>query len=149
MPPTSHALASATQRARRIADEVLFPAAQTTDRAPLVPRARLDALGVTGPSFIGIHCVHLDAADIALMAAHGCHAVHCPTSNMKLASGAAPIAGYLDAGINVALGTDSVASNNRLDVVLPQLRKRQRPRKAIHLSPAAQTTLVNNPTDCL
>lgn len=79
--------------------------------------ARLDALGVTGPSFIGIHCVHLDAADIALMAAHGCHAVHCPTSNMKLASGIAPVAAMVTAGVNVALGTDGAASNNRLDML--------------------------------
>lgn len=79
--------------------------------------ARLDRLGVTGPSFIGIHCVHLDAADIALMAAHGCHAVHCPASNMKLASGIAPVPALLAAGVNVALGTDGAASNNRLDLL--------------------------------
>jgi len=79
--------------------------------------ARLDRLGITGPTFVGIHCVHLDAADIALMAAHGCHAVHCPASNMKLASGIAPVAALLAAGVNVALGTDGAASNNRLDVL--------------------------------
>ncbi len=79
--------------------------------------ARLDRLGVTGPSFVGIHCVHLDAQDIALMAAHGCHAVHCPASNMKLASGIAPVTAMLAAGVNVALGTDGAASNNRLDLL--------------------------------
>jgi 5-methylthioadenosine/S-adenosylhomocysteine deaminase len=80
------------------------------------PLARLDALGVTGPSFIVIHGVHLDAADIALLAKHGSHVVHCPASNMKLASGIAPVTAMLDAGVNVALGTDGAASNNRLDL---------------------------------
>lgn len=79
--------------------------------------ARLDRLGVTGPGFVAIHGVHLDAADIALLAAHGCHVVHCPASNMKLASGIAPVAALLAAGVNVALGTDGAASNNRLDLL--------------------------------
>jgi 5-methylthioadenosine/S-adenosylhomocysteine deaminase len=79
--------------------------------------ARLDRLGVTGPGFVAIHGVHLDAADIALLAAHGCHVVHCPASNMKLASGIAPVAALLGAGVNVALGTDGAASNNRLDIL--------------------------------
>ncbi len=78
---------------------------------------RLDRLGVTGPDFIAIHGVHLDAADIARLAAHGCHVVHCPASNMKLASGIAPVAALLQAGVNVALGTDGAASNNRLDIL--------------------------------
>ncbi|MCC6868067.1 MAG: TRZ/ATZ family hydrolase [Burkholderiales bacterium] len=83
----------------------------------VTPLARLDRLGVTGPDFIAIHCVHLDAPDIALMARHGCHAVHCPASNMKLASGIAPVAALVAAGVNVALGTDGAASNNRLDIL--------------------------------
>jgi len=86
----------------------------TTGMTPLV---RLDRLGVTGPDFIAIHCVHVDASDIALLASHGCHAVHCPASNMKLASGIAPVAALVAAGVNVALGTDGAASNNRLDVL--------------------------------
>lgn len=79
--------------------------------------ARLDRLGVTGPNFVAIHAVHLDAADIALLATHGCHVVHCPASNMKLASGIAPVTALLAAGVNVALGTDGAASNNRLDIL--------------------------------
>jgi 5-methylthioadenosine/S-adenosylhomocysteine deaminase len=81
------------------------------------PLARLDRLGVTGPSFIAIHAVHVDEADRALLAKHGCHVVHCPASNMKLASGIAPVAALAEAGVNVALGTDGAASNNRLDVL--------------------------------
>ncbi len=80
------------------------------------PLRRLDHLGVTGPGFIAIHAVHVDAGDIALLASQDCHVVHCPASNMKLASGIAPLAALLAAGVNVALGTDGAASNNRLDI---------------------------------
>ena len=80
------------------------------------PLARLDRLGATGPGFIAIHAVHVDAVDIAALAAQGCHVVHCPASNLKLASGIAPVPALLAAGVNVALGTDGAASNNRLDV---------------------------------
>lgn len=82
----------------------------------VTPLARLDALGATGPSFIAIHAVHVDESDIATLARHGCHVVHCPASNMKLASGIAPVSRIADAGVNVALGTDGAASNNRLDL---------------------------------
>jgi 5-methylthioadenosine/S-adenosylhomocysteine deaminase len=80
------------------------------------PLGRLDRLGATGPAFIAIHAVHLDGADIDRLATQGCHVVHCPGSNMKLASGIAPLAELLSRGINVALGTDGAASNNRLDL---------------------------------
>lgn len=88
-------------------------AVRTTGATPL---ARLDALGATGPTFIAIHAVHVTPADIALLAAQGSSVVHCPASNMKLASGIAPLQALHDAGINVALGTDGGASNNRLDL---------------------------------
>jgi 5-methylthioadenosine/S-adenosylhomocysteine deaminase len=81
------------------------------------PLARLDALGATGPNFIAVHAVHLDDRDIATLVRHRCHVVHCPASNMKLASGIAPVAKLLEAGVNVALGTDGAASNNRLDML--------------------------------
>ena len=81
------------------------------------PLARLDRLGATGPSFVAIHAVHVDARDIELLAAQGCHVVHCAGSNMKLASGIAPVAALLAHGVNVALGTDGAASNNRLDML--------------------------------
>ena len=80
------------------------------------PLARLDALGATGPGFIAIHAVHPGAGDIDLLARQRCGVVHCPASNLKLASGIAPVADYLAAGIVVALGTDGAASNNRLDL---------------------------------
>ncbi len=81
------------------------------------PVERLDRLGVTGPSLIAAHCVHLSPGDIDKLAAQGCHVVHCPASNMKLASGIAPIAALVLRGVNVALGTDGAASNNRLDLM--------------------------------
>ncbi len=82
----------------------------------LAPLQRLHRLGVTGPGFIAIHAVDANASDIKLLAAQGSHVVHCPTSNLKLASGIAPIAALKRAGVNVALGSDGAASNNRLDV---------------------------------
>jgi len=82
----------------------------------MTPLARVDRLGATGPAFIAIHAVHLDSADIALLAAQGCHVVHCPASNLKLGSGIAPVTELQRRGVNVALGTDGAASNNRLDI---------------------------------
>ncbi len=90
--------------------------AESLARFGLAPLQRLDRLGATGPGFIAIHGVQLDAADIDLLAAQHCHVVHCPTSNLKLANGVAPIDTLLRHGVNVALGTDGAASNNRLDV---------------------------------
>lgn len=83
----------------------------------MTPLARLDRLGATGPGFVAIHAVHPGPGDIEILDAHQCHVVHCPTSNMKLASGIAPIGEYLARGINVALGSDGPASNNRLDIM--------------------------------
>lgn len=80
------------------------------------PLERLAALGLLSPRVMAVHAVHLTDDDIAALARHGCHAVHCPSSNLKLASGFSPVAKLADAGVNVALGTDGAASNNRLDL---------------------------------
>ena len=80
------------------------------------PLERLARLGLLGPNFIGVHAVHVSDAEIDLLAQHGCHMAHCPTSNLKLASGIAPLAKLAAAGINLGLGTDGAASNNRLDL---------------------------------
>ena len=80
------------------------------------PLARLEKLGLLGPNFIAVHAVHLEPAEIALLARLGCSVAHCPSSNLKLASGIAPVDKMLSSGINVGLGTDGAASNNRLDV---------------------------------
>jgi 5-methylthioadenosine/S-adenosylhomocysteine deaminase len=80
------------------------------------PLARLHNLGITGPSLIAVHGVHLNADEQALLAAQGCHIAHCPASNLKLASGIAPIAGLLAQGVNIGIGSDGAASNNKLDL---------------------------------
>lgn len=82
----------------------------------LRPLARIEKAGLLGPGLIAVHGVHLDDQEIALFARHGCSVAHCPSSNLKLASGIAPVAKLLQAGINVGLGTDGAASNNRLDL---------------------------------
>jgi len=96
--------------------ETVDEVSQSRAQHGLAPLHRLHALGATGPSFIAIHGVHLEPADIELMSLHGGHVVHCPASNLKLASGIAPVPSLLARGINVALGTDGAASNNRLDI---------------------------------
>jgi 5-methylthioadenosine/S-adenosylhomocysteine deaminase len=63
-----------------------------------------------------VHGVHLDDSEMELLARSGSHIAHCPTSNLKLASGIAPVADLLRHGVNVGLGTDGAASNNRLDL---------------------------------
>jgi len=80
------------------------------------PLQRLADLGLLGPGLIAVHTVHLEPREIELFAQHGCHVAHCPSSNLKLASGLAPVRALLAAGVNVALGTDGAASNNRLDM---------------------------------
>ena len=80
------------------------------------PIERLRRLGLLSPGLIGVHAVHLDAGEISLLAEHGCSIAHCPTSNLKLASGIAPIAALHAHGVNIGLGTDGAASNNRLDL---------------------------------
>jgi 5-methylthioadenosine/S-adenosylhomocysteine deaminase len=81
------------------------------------PLERLQRLNLVTPNLIAVHAVHLSREEIALLARHGCSVVHCPSSNLKLASGFAPIAKLAEAGVNIALGTDGAASNNRLDML--------------------------------
>ena len=80
------------------------------------PVKHLDSLGLLGPHLIADHCVHLEDPDIKTMAAHGVKVVHNPESNMKLASGIAPVPEMLARGLTVGLGTDGCASNNNLDL---------------------------------
>lgn len=81
------------------------------------PLQRLEQLDLIGPQFIAVHMTQLNEAEIERFAASGAHIVHCPESNMKLASGFCPLDKLLKAGINVALGTDGAASNNDLDLL--------------------------------
>jgi 5-methylthioadenosine/S-adenosylhomocysteine deaminase len=80
------------------------------------PVERLQRLGLLGPGLIAVHAVHLTDDEIALLARHGASIAHCPSSNLKLASGFAPVAKVAAAGITLSIGTDGAASNNRLDM---------------------------------
>ena len=80
------------------------------------PLARLNDLGLVGPGFQCVHATQLLDAEIRMLANAGASVIHCPESNLKLASGACRVADLLQAGVNVALGTDGAASNNDLDM---------------------------------
>jgi len=94
------------------AAEVAEAVAQTGQR----PLSRLNDLGLVTPALVAVHATQLTDEDIAQLAGAGAHVVHCPRSNLKLASGTCRVADLVAAGVNVALGTDGAASNNRLDV---------------------------------
>jgi len=96
--------------------ETLDEVAESVRQHGVRPLARLQRTGLLGPNFLGVHAVHLDADEISILAEHGCHIAHCPTSNMKLASGIAPVTSMQERGIGIGLGTDGAASNNRLDL---------------------------------
>lgn len=90
--------------------------AQSLEQFGIRPMQRLAELGVLGPGLVAAHCVHVDEQEMDLLAEYGCHVAHCQTSNLKLASGIAPIASMKQRGVSVGIGTDGAASNNRLDV---------------------------------
>ncbi|MFC6632059.1 TRZ/ATZ family hydrolase [Microbulbifer taiwanensis] len=94
------------------AGEVARALAETGER----PTERLLRLGLLGPQTLCVHMTAVNERDIELLQQSGAHVAHCPRSNLKLASGFCPAARLLEAGINVALGTDGAASNNGLDL---------------------------------
>jgi 5-methylthioadenosine/S-adenosylhomocysteine deaminase len=115
-------------RVRKLADELDLPihihVHETADevRQGLTqhgcrPLARLDRLGLVSPSLAAVHMTQLAADEIDRIAEAGASVVHCPESNLKLASGFCPVARLREAGVNVALGTDGAASNNDLDML--------------------------------
>ncbi len=81
------------------------------------PVAYLQELGVLTERTVAAHCVHLSEEDIAILAEEGVGVSHNPVSNLKLASGVAPVPRMLTAGVKLSIGTDGTASNNRLDVL--------------------------------
>lgn len=80
------------------------------------PVEHLENLGVLGPSFVAAHVIHVSEKEMDLLAGSGTKVVHCPESNMKLASGASPVGELIKRGIAVGIGTDGPASNNNLDL---------------------------------
>lgn len=112
---------------RELADELGLPlhihlaetrqeTALSLQQHGLRPVAHADRLGLLRPGTILAHVVDVDADEMALLARRGVSVVHNPSSNMKLASGVAPVPAMLDAGVRLALGSDGAASNNRLNM---------------------------------
>ncbi len=86
------------------------------ERYGVTPVEHLETLGLLGPSTLACHCVKVSARDIDILKKHEVKVVHCVESNMKLASGIAPVVDMLECGITVCLGTDGGASNNDVDM---------------------------------
>lgn len=81
------------------------------------PLERMNELGLVSPNLMAVHLTQTTEKEIDLLAESGSHVVHCPESNLKLASGFCPVKQLMDAGVNVALGTDSASSNNDLSML--------------------------------
>ena len=116
------------ERVRTLADELDIPvhihlhetASEVSDSQSATgerPISRLDRLGLLCDRLIAVHMTQLERSEIEQVADRGVHVVHCPESNLKLASGFCPVAELLAAGANVALGTDGAASNNDLSML--------------------------------
>lgn len=97
--------------------ETAFEVLDQQEKTGMNPLQRLFEQGLLTPGFMAVHMTQLRDEDIELFARTGAHVVHCPESNLKLASGFSPVAKCLEYGINVALGTDGSASNNDLDML--------------------------------
>jgi 5-methylthioadenosine/S-adenosylhomocysteine deaminase len=96
--------------------ETAAEVAQSVETHGERPLARLDREGLLSSLLVAVHVTELDDTELILLARRGASVVHCPESNLKLASGFCPVARLLAAGVNVALGTDGAASNNDLDM---------------------------------
>ena len=118
---------------------------ETPPRAPSTVQL-LDRLGVLAARPLLIHCVLLDYDDVVRLVDHGCAVAHCPVANAKLGHGVAPLPELREAGVRVGLGTDSVGSNNRLDLLeearLASLLQRGRLASHDYLGPAELLRLV-------
>jgi 5-methylthioadenosine/S-adenosylhomocysteine deaminase len=98
--------------------ETAAEVATLRQRFSLTPVEHLEALGILAPNVLACHCVALTAEDIQRLKRYDVKVSHNPESNMKLASGIAPVPQLLAAGVCVGLGTDGAASNNNLDLFL-------------------------------
>lgn len=97
--------------------ETAYDVSQSMAQYSERPLQRLERLGLLNHRLLAVHMTQLELADIPLLSERGVQVIHCPRSNLKLASGYCPIAPLLDAGVNVSVGTDGAASNNRLDLL--------------------------------
>ena len=96
--------------------ETAFEVEDALEKSGKRPTARLAELKVLGTNTQCVHMTQIDESDVALLQATGAHVIHCPESNLKLASGLSPVQTFRKAGVNVAIGTDGAASNNDLDL---------------------------------
>jgi 5-methylthioadenosine/S-adenosylhomocysteine deaminase len=127
-PHAPYTVSDATlSRIRQLADELEVPVQihvhetateieNAVKDSGIRPLERLNRLGLVNSGFMAVHATQLNHEDIELLANSGCSVVHCPRSNLKLVSGACPAAELIEAGVNVALGTDGAASNNQLNL---------------------------------
>jgi len=97
--------------------ETAFEVQQSLELRRERPLARLARLGLLGPRFQAVHMTQIDDEDLALLLQSNSSVIHCPESNLKLASGFCPVERLWQAGVNVAIGTDGAASNNDLDLL--------------------------------
>ncbi|MES2821917.1 MAG: TRZ/ATZ family hydrolase [Pseudomonadota bacterium] len=97
--------------------ETAFEVQQSLEQYGERPLARLARLGLLGPRFQAVHMTQVDDADLALLVESNSSVIHCPESNLKLASGFCPVERLWLAGVNLAVGTDGAASNNDLDLL--------------------------------
>jgi 5-methylthioadenosine/S-adenosylhomocysteine deaminase len=97
--------------------ETAFEVQQAVQQHGERPLARLARLGLLGPRFQAVHMTQVDDSDLALLVESNSNVIHCPESNLKLASGFCPVERLWEAGVNVAIGTDGAASNNDLDLL--------------------------------
>lgn len=97
--------------------ETAFEVQQAVEQTGERPLARLARLGLLGPRFQAVHMTQISEADLALLVESNTSVIHCPESNLKLASGFCPVERLWQAGVNVAIGTDGAASNNDLDLL--------------------------------
>jgi 5-methylthioadenosine/S-adenosylhomocysteine deaminase len=128
-PPAPDAVSDVTlARVRRLADELDLPVAMPLHETPreierslatcgLRPLERLANLGLASPQLVAIHMTQASPDDVDRLAESGASVVHCPESNLKLGAGTCPVARFLGRGVPVALGTDSAAANNDLDLL--------------------------------
>lgn len=97
--------------------ETAFEVQQALEKNGERPMARLHRLGLLGPRFQAVHMTQVNEEDLAMLVETNSSVVHCPESNLKLASGFCPVERLWQAGVNVAIGTDGAASNNDLDLL--------------------------------
>src|SRR5213078_3433765 len=116
-------LVASAELGRKYDVPILIHVAETEDEVrtareqyKLTPVAALESIGFWGPKTLAAHGVWVNDDDMAILKRHNVGVAHNPESNMKLASGAAPVGKYLAAGVAIGLGTDGAASNNDLDM---------------------------------